>query len=484
MSSSRIAKDLLKQQVIANLPADYKVIFSENDNAVISAYAINNREIIGSGSYGVVYLAYPVDLAKLKIDESKKLAVKKIRFGVEFNLNEVALFKRYYKTSELVLHDSNYYLVMTYLDGDDLYQIDQQGIPTLSNDIAALNFGQRIALIQNIIMFVDMLHHETPSTGAPLAHSDLKGSNIRAKIVKSKNGHYKYDVYLLDFGIASEMAAESNQIQEDSPKGTPIYMPIEVFKEKRGLKSDIYALAAIFITLLGAKAPFRNKMALSNAHDEQYTAAFCLDGIFTGYQVPEFDPDVLGYLRLFLFRMQSNDYRKRPDTDQVLRFFTTLNNYCEYYHLDPDSEDNYVRVATLALLASGWWEMEWHKNDNETFQFSFEKVSLDSHLAFCIDVVLNTQLDMTDGKLSFDHFKALLAKHQITPEKSEPDVILIKRKPTLTASTTAEEESAIDKVNAARYSGAMPDSLASLFAPPPPPTPCAESTETPLTHRF
>ena len=72
---------------------------------------------------------------------------------------------------------------MNYLRGNDLYDLDDHCVPILAANIARLNFSQRVSLIQSIMMFVNLMHHDTPSTGKSLVHSDLNGVNIRAHIV-------------------------------------------------------------------------------------------------------------------------------------------------------------------------------------------------------------------------------------------------------------------------------------------------------------
>lgn len=405
--------------------AQYVVIFSGIDANKLAAYAVNESKKMGKGSCGVLYATREINLDTMQLDTDKRFVAKKFRNVEQFNPNEIEFFRRYHKVGDFGYHDGNAYQIMNYLPGNDLYVLGDKCVPALSGNIARLNFSQRISLIQAIMLFVNLMHHDTPSTGKSLVHSDLNGANIRAHIVydDEKNEFKIVDVYLLDFALAKEVEDNPDTINEGQDvDGTPLYIPIEVLGDKKGIKSDIYALAPVFMILLGATRPFTYKNQYHYTSEEFYKAGFCLDDIFTGYDLVKYRPDVLPFVTAFLLKMQDNDYDHRPDSDKVLRFFTTLDNFCKAYIVDDsDRNDNYVRAAILALLASGHWSSVCERTGDEPFKFSFENLTLFSHVAFCKDVVRHASL-LTDNDLT-----DLLIKHNINPVDVRIETMLPER---------------------------------------------------------
>ena len=386
-------KNQLKLRVKKIFSHDYEVLFLEKKPDEFTAHAIDVRKKIGKGSHGCVYAAYPIDLATMTLDKSKLMAAKKIMDIRTFNINEVKFFRRFYKNSDFGTIKSDAYVLMDYLPGSQLYTITKDGSASLSSAIKKLNFSQRIQLIWNIMLSVNLMHHDTPSTGGALIHSDLNGTNIIADINPDTN---TFDAYLLDFAVASDINDDPDEIKSNQPmEGSMAYMPCEILSEKRGIKSDIYALAPVFLIILGAKHPFSYKAQHFFLKKDYYESSYCFDGIFTGYDVPRFEPNVLSYLRGFIGQMQQKKYADRPDSDTTLRFFTTLNNFCKCAMLGREDNTNYVRAATLALLAKGMGMPAYLDAD------------LDAHIQFCKDVLNCSRL--TAGEL-----EGLLQKHCIT----------------------------------------------------------------------
>lgn len=444
--------DELRKKIITSFP-NYDVVFSHEANKEPIAYAVNKSMQVGKGAYGVVYKALQIDVSSMTLDATKPLAAKKFKDIDQFKPDEINFFKRYHKMGDYGYLYGDAYILMNYLQGNDLYKLTDNVIPELAGTIKKLNFEQRISLIQAILMFVDLMHHTTPATGRALIHSDLNGYNIRAHIVfdKEKNTYKIVDVYLLDFAFASEVEDAPEKVFDDQTmEGTVYYNPVEVLQEKRGIKSDIYALSPVFMTLLGAVNPFKYKHEIYNGvmgnlvKEEFYKAGYCFDGLFDNLDGTKYDPDILPYVKVFLYKMHCNAIDQRPDTDTVLRFFTTLDNFCKSVSFEEnDKKSTYVRAAILALIASGLWVFTCNKTHDDPYKFSFENLALSSHVKFCKDIVKLTGLssdevlsdisveDLSKRMLTEDKLTELFAKHGINPVETKPEPL-----PTLQVAAT------------------------------------------------
>lgn len=278
-------------------------------------YYLDMREEIGNGQYGTVYMGYPID------DEGQVIRDKPVAIKVlsEFNENEYDIFSRYYHAEKPVILDENVYLIMEYFPGHDLFNADHE----LNTPFQNLNLGTTFELIYQLCLAINLLHHETPRSGRAVLHCDIKGTNIR---VNEKNG--KVDVYLIDFGFSDEIEDNPHLILDNLGRGTPLYAPLETGTEsRRGIKSDIFGLTPIILILLGAKDPFSLRVnALNDA--EMYQTKFDFNGLFRCQRFKK-DLKLLPFqihslITSFLERMQ-DDYDARPDSDELLRFFTSLN---------------------------------------------------------------------------------------------------------------------------------------------------------------
>ena len=176
---------------------------------------LNNRyrivEILGRGGMGAVYRA---------VDESLgvDVAVKENLFTTDdyarqFRMEAVILAGIRHPnlprvTDHFVMEEQGQYLVMDYIEGDDLRQrIEKQG---------TLNEAEAIRIGAAVCDALTYLHTRKP----PILHRDIKLGNV--KLVPDGN------VVLVDFGLAKQ-AWEHEETMTGARAMTPGYSPPEQY---------------------------------------------------------------------------------------------------------------------------------------------------------------------------------------------------------------------------------------------------------------
>lgn len=160
------------------------------------------------------------------------------RFKSEARLLVKLSHPRIPRVTDYFVENSNYYMVMDYIEYKNLEELLHSGYP---NGIPE-NILRKFAM--ELIEILIYLHSQNP----PIIHRDLKPANL----VLSNNAK----IYLVDFGIAKIMNSEGT----GTAIGTPGYAPPEQFKGKTGIRSDIYAFGATFHHLITGKDPREGKL--------------------------------------------------------------------------------------------------------------------------------------------------------------------------------------------------------------------------------
>lgn len=143
------------------------------------------------------------------------------------------------------------YLIMDYVDGDDLDYIVQRE-SRLSVELAL-----EIAL--QICQAMQHAHQKQ------IAHRDLKASNI----IVTNFGQPTMHVTVVDFGLARVEVQEPSgrTTPSGSIQGSPRYMSPEQAQGKSGdVRSDIYALGCIIFKMITGDAPFDDKELIGILH--------------------------------------------------------------------------------------------------------------------------------------------------------------------------------------------------------------------------
>lgn len=354
--------DKTNKSLILRLP-----IYSKT-TAVVEAYKHFAGKIVGKGAQGEVYAVQ--DWRDVSDSTEKSLFAVKVFDPHQLNFEEMALSNRYLPSTHLrklnvplVQYAGQAPLLFTqYIPGSDLDALCD------TSEFQKLNFSQRINLITQISCNLNLLHHNTPATGNAAVHADIKEANIRASIAAKG----ATDARIIDFGHSSTMEDDPNKQKNiSSIVGSVGYLATEVANDlKLGLKSDIYSITPVFLRILGVKNPLVNKYkdvnAVANIKTDIQLACRQLEKIpfdFTDIlkDCPRYLAAVKPLVILFLERMQSRNYGQRPDSDEVLKFFTTLNNYCKLCEKQGGAaaiDDVVIYKAKMFLLAKGLWHLK------------------------------------------------------------------------------------------------------------------------------
>ncbi len=203
---------------------------------------LNNRyrivETLGRGGMGAVYRA---------VDESLgvDVAVKENLFTTDdyarqFHREAIIMANMRHPnlprvTDHFVLEEQGQYLVMDYIEGDDLRQhIEKQG---------TLNESEAIRIGAAVCDALTYLHTRKP----PTLHRDIKLGNI--KLAPDGN------VLLVDFGLAKQ-AWEHEETMTGARAMTPGYSPPEQYGSARtDARSDVYSLGATLYAAITGVVP-------------------------------------------------------------------------------------------------------------------------------------------------------------------------------------------------------------------------------------
>ncbi|MEW5872756.1 MAG: SUMF1/EgtB/PvdO family nonheme iron enzyme [Chloroflexota bacterium] len=207
---------------------------------------LNNRyrivRLLGQGGFGAVYKAWDANLEEpvaLKESFETSPAAQK-----QFQLEAKLLFKLRHSSLPIV-HDffvipnQGMYLVMDYIEGQDLGEMLEQASGPLPE-------SQVLPWIGQICDALDYLHSQNP----PIIHRDLKPANIKI----TPNGQ----AILVDFGIA-KVYDPKLATTVGARAVTPGYSPQEQYgMGSTDARTDVYALGATLYHLLTGQIPLES----------------------------------------------------------------------------------------------------------------------------------------------------------------------------------------------------------------------------------
>lgn len=203
-------------------------------------YQISKR--LGQGGMGAIYLAddlrfsQRVAVVKEMLDhfsdpDQRRLATNNFDREAEMlaNLKHPGIPEVYDRFTE----GNRHYLVMEYVNGDDL----EQRLMTRENEPFAEN-----EVLDWAIQICEILHY-MHSQNPPIVYRDMKPANL----ILNQQGR----IYVVDFGIARHF----NPTKKGTMIGTQGYAPPEQYRGQVEPRSDIYALAATMHHLLTGRDP-------------------------------------------------------------------------------------------------------------------------------------------------------------------------------------------------------------------------------------
>ena len=206
--------------------------------------------LLGHGAMGAVFKAHHLGL-------HKDVALKLLHPELTANEEMVARFDREAAAASRLDHpncvrtmdfgstdDGRRYLVMEFLEGQDLADIVTEPMPPF----------RAVDLIRQVLEGLAHAHAQG------LVHRDIKNENIF--VLGGETGE---QVKLLDFGIAkvSHGAGAGQLTQAGIIFGTPHYMsPEQARGEKTDARSDLYSLGVVMHSMLAGDLPFHGDDAL------------------------------------------------------------------------------------------------------------------------------------------------------------------------------------------------------------------------------
>jgi membrane-associated phospholipid phosphatase len=138
--------------------------------------------------------------------------------------------------------DGSYYMVMEYLDGQNL-----DDYLTRSGPLSLRMTGQ---IMQDVGSALDYAHAQG------LVHRDVKPSNIMLQKATAPGADREFRAVLTDFGIARLLTGDTG-ITKAGVIGTLDYMsPEQIRAEKLDARSDVYSLGVMAFNLLTGSLPF------------------------------------------------------------------------------------------------------------------------------------------------------------------------------------------------------------------------------------
>ncbi|MEM7345384.1 MAG: protein kinase, partial [Chloroflexota bacterium] len=207
--------------------------------------------VLGCGAMGAVYLANDQRLTgrRCAIKENRPdlneapNVLEKLRdqFLAEASVLARLDHQGLPKVSDYFVEKDREYLVMDYIEGEDLEsQLERTKAP-LSEE-AAINIADQV------LDALNYLHTQKPK---PIIHRDIKPANIRVNF----DGKAK----LVDFGLVKLFDSSNPQTKlEMRGIGTPEYAPLEQFasnEDHTDNRSDVYAFGATLYHLLTNQYP-------------------------------------------------------------------------------------------------------------------------------------------------------------------------------------------------------------------------------------
>jgi len=205
---------------------------------------LNNRyrivHLLGQGGFGAVYRAWDTNLNRaVAVKENLEIS----EMGARQFTREASLLANLHHpglprvTDYFFIRGQGQYLVMDFIEGDDLHKLlEKQGVP--------LSEAQVLGWMSQICDALTYLHSQHP----PIIHRDIKPANIKI----TPHGR----AVLVDFGIAKVFDPRLSTTL-GARALTPGYSPPEQYGRggKTDARADIYALGATLYALLTYHQP-------------------------------------------------------------------------------------------------------------------------------------------------------------------------------------------------------------------------------------
>lgn len=234
-------------------PAEYPFLEppeGEDELARLGFYSI--RRVLGSGGMGVVFeavdqrLSRTVALKVLRPELADESYVE--RFRQEARLAASLSDEHIVTIFEVGITNNVPFIAMEFLHGETL--------DARLNRDSWLPVEESLSLLKQVAQGLSTAH------AAGLIHRDIKPANIWLECHKDTKQFKR--VKILDFGLAKEVAKESNLTAAGMVVGTPSYMaPEQVYGLPCDQRTDLFSVGCVLFRMLSGKPPFRGENTLA-----------------------------------------------------------------------------------------------------------------------------------------------------------------------------------------------------------------------------
>ena len=293
---------------MSEINTEYKQLVGKT----INHYLI--KRIIGSGSMGVVYLAYDKNLNRnVVIKVLKKEILNDDKTLLNRFKSEARNIAKLKHPNIIDVYSSNvfedfHYIEMEYIVGNKLSDLIYKD---------KLSYQVAINLMFIICKAIQYLHVNK------ILHRDIKPSNIM--ITNSK------ELKIIDFGLSKNLKTiDKNGTHSNAMIGTPLYMSLECFDNALNAteKSDVYSLGVLFYELLTKQYP-HNKSTYSELHKSLLANTPIRPKVHNNKINTEID--------ILIMNMIKKSPSSRIELDKVIQVLEKHIDFklpCEYYDID------------------------------------------------------------------------------------------------------------------------------------------------------
>jgi calcium-dependent protein kinase len=226
-------------EIKVNLNINQNISSIQNDYNILSK--------IGKGSFGYVFKVHhkrtnQFRAMKVIKQETIKLQDDDKKFLKEIEILIKADHPNIIKIYEYFIDDINYYVIMEYVSGGELYDT----ITSWNN----FNEKKAAYIMNQILSAVSYLHSHN------IIHRDLKPENILVENKKKSNDKDKEEeinIKIIDFGTCNIFSKNKNLSLK---VGSPYYIAPEVLQRNYNEKCDIWSCGVILYVLLVGYPPF------------------------------------------------------------------------------------------------------------------------------------------------------------------------------------------------------------------------------------